>query len=171
MTTTVATDGPAPISLARNEGEAIWFLDTLTLIKASGDTTRGGAAIIEQIAPPGSGSPLHVHANEDEWFYVLSGQLTFWVGGTVITADEGSFVYGPRGVPHTFLVSSPGNSRFLIVAQPAGFEHFVRALGVPAAALTLPPEVAVPPPPERMAAAAAQHGIEILGPPGIPAQA
>src|SRR5262245_57683370 len=42
----------------------------------------------------GSGSPLHVHHNEDEWFYVIEGELTLWVDGNVIVAPAGSFVYG-----------------------------------------------------------------------------
>ena len=60
--------------------------------------------------------------------------MTFWVGGEVIEAPAGSFVYGPRDVPHTFIVSSP-EARFLLVAEPAGFESFMRAMGEPATAL------------------------------------
>ena len=56
----------------------------------------------------GSGSPLHVHRNEDEWFYVIEGELTIWVGGEVVVAPAGSFVWGPRDVPHTFLVTARG---------------------------------------------------------------
>ena len=74
-----------------------------------------------------------MHHNEDEWFYVTEGELTFWVGGQVITAPAGSFVYGPRDIPHTFTVSSE-QARFLLVVEPAGFEGFVRALGEPAQA-------------------------------------
>ena len=80
--------------------------------------------MIETLAPQGAGSPLHVHHREDEWFYVTEGELTFWVGGEVIDAPAGSFVYGPRGVPHTFMVSSP-EARFLLVTEPAGFESFM----------------------------------------------
>ena len=94
--------------------------------------------MIEHLAPQGAGSPLHVHHSEDEWFYVTEGELTFWVGGQVIEAPAGSFVYGPRDVPHTFIVTSP-EARFLLVTEPAGFEGFMRALSEPAQALTLPP--------------------------------
>jgi len=52
---------------------------------------------------------------------------------------------------------------------PGGFEGFVRALSVPAEALTLPPASVQPPAPEVMMATAAEYGLEILGPPGIPA--
>ena len=158
----------APIALQQGEGDARWFLGMLCTIKSSGVQTAGRVSVIEHLAPRGSGSPLHVHRKEDEWFYVLSGELTFWIDGRVITATEGSFVYGPRDVPHTFTVTSD-EARFLLVVEPAGLEEFVHALSEPAQTLTLPPPSAEPPAMEAMMAAAAEHGIEILGPPGIPA--
>ena len=157
----------APIALQPGEGDARWFLGVLATIKSSAETTDGRVAVIEHLAPQGAGSPLHVHRNEDEWFYVTEGELTFWVGGQVIVAPAGSFVYGPRDIPHTFSVTSP-EARFLLVTEPAGFENFMRTLSEPAQALTLPPASVQPPDPERMMATAAEYGIEILGPPGIP---
>ena len=121
----------------------------------------------ENLSPRGSGSPLHVHRNEDEWFYVLTGELTFWVGGQVTTATPGSFVYGPKNVPHTFTVSSE-RARYLLVTEPAGFEGFIRTIGEPARELVIPPPATEPPDVAALSAIAAQYGVEILGPPGIP---
>jgi quercetin dioxygenase-like cupin family protein len=157
--------GPVPIALRKDEGEALWFLDGLVILKATGATTGGQLAVIEQLAPAGAGSPLHVHEREDEAFYVLDGEMTFWVGGQVTKATAGAFVYGPRGIPHTFTVTSP-TARFLLMAQPAGFESFVKALSEPAKTRTLP--TASAPDVERLARVAAEYGIRILGPPGIP---
>ncbi len=172
MTSTVPTTSTdtrqiAPIALTAGDGEAVWFLGILATIKASSQTTGGRVAVIEHLAPRGNGSPLHVHHREDEWFYVLEGELTFWVGGQVINAPQGSFVYGPREIPHTFTVSSE-TARFLLVTEPAGFEDFMRALAEPAAELVIPPPAAEPPDVEAMTRLAAEYGIEILGPPGIP---
>ena len=111
---------------------------------------------------------MHVHAHEDEWYYVIEGQLTFWVGGQVIDAPAGSFVYGPRDIPRTFQVASD-EVLFLFVTQPAGFEKFYRAIGEPAQSLTIPPPPSEPPDPSQLATVAAEYGIETLGPPGIPA--
>jgi len=94
--------------------------------------------VIEHLSPRGSGSPLHVHRREDEWFYVIEGELTLWVGGHVINAPAGSFVYGPRDIPHTYTVSSD-TARFLVVTEPAGFDDFVRTLAQPAAERVIPP--------------------------------
>jgi quercetin dioxygenase-like cupin family protein len=158
----------APIAHGPNEGEALWFLGSLVTIKSSAETTGGRVGVTENLGPRGSGSPLHVHRNEDEWFYVIEGELTFSVGGQVITAPAGSFVYGPRNIPHTFTVTSE-QARFLLVVEPAGFESFIRAVGQPARELTIPPAPTEPPDIGRLAATAAEYGVEILGPPGIPA--
>jgi quercetin dioxygenase-like cupin family protein len=168
MTPTTDTPAIAPIALGPDEGEALWGFGTLAVIKSTGATTGGRVAVIDNLAPRGAGSPLHVHHREDEWFYVIEGELTLWVGGDVIKAPAGSFVYGPRDVPHTFLVSSD-QARFLLVVQPAGFEEFFRAMSQPAPSLTVPPPMEPPADPSPMIAAAAEYGLEILGPPGIPA--
>jgi quercetin dioxygenase-like cupin family protein len=165
---TEAAPPVAPIALDAGEGEALWFLGLLATIKASSESTAGRVALIEHLAPRGTGSPLHVHHNEDEWFYVLEGELTFWVGGQVSTATAGAFVYGPRDIPHTFTVSSE-QARFLLVTEPAGFERFMREGAQPAERLEIPPAATEPPDIAGMTAVAAEYGIEILGPPGIPA--
>jgi quercetin dioxygenase-like cupin family protein len=71
----------APIAQGPGEGEALWFVGGLTIIKASGETTGGRVAATENHAPRGAGSPLQVHRREDQWFYVIEGELTLWVGG------------------------------------------------------------------------------------------
>lgn len=166
--TAMAESAPAPLALGPGEGEASWFLGCLVTVKASHETTAGRVAVLEHLAPRGAGSPLHIHRREDEWFYVIEGELTFWVGGQVIQAPAGSFVYGPRDIPHTFIVSSE-EARFLLVTEPAGFEGFMRAIAEPAPRRTIPPAATEPPDVARLSELAAGYGIEIVGPPGIPA--
>jgi quercetin dioxygenase-like cupin family protein len=163
-----STEELAPIALGPNEGESLWFLGSHISIKASAETTAGRVAVIEHLSPRGSGSPLHVHHREDEWFYVIEGELTLWVGGQVINAPAGSFVYGPRDIPHTFTVSSE-TARFLLVTEPGDFAAFVRTLSEPATEVVIPPPATEPPDVAAMAQVAAEYGLEILGPPGIPA--
>ncbi len=158
----------APIALRAGEGEALWAFGCLVTVKASAETTGGRVAVLEHLAGRGAGSPLHVHHREDEWFYVMDGELTFWVGGQVIEAPTGAFVFGPREIPHTFTVGSE-QARFLLVTEPAGLEGMLRALGEPASSLTIPPAPTAPPDMARIAEVTAGYGIEILGPPGIPA--
>ena len=161
------TMNPAPFGLAPGEGEALWFLGSLQTIKAGATSTGGRFSVLEAHAVEGPASPLHVHHNESEWWYVLEGELAIWAAGAVIEAPTGSFVYGPVGVPHTFSVVS-AQARFLLGTEPAGFEAFIRACAEPAQKLTLPPPGTAVADPARVAAVAAEYGIEILGPPGFP---
>ncbi|AGK58322.1 putative Cupin 2 [Hyphomicrobium denitrificans 1NES1] len=165
----MVSDGAAtrPIALEKNQGEALWFVASLAIIKAAGEMTNGRVTVFEILAPEGAGSPLHVHHREDEWFYILEGEMTFWVGGRVIEVSAGSFIYGPRDIPHTYIVRSP-QALYLGVEEPAGFEKFMRAVGQPAKTLTIPPPSTHLPDQNLLASVASEFGMEILGPPGIP---
>jgi uncharacterized cupin superfamily protein len=98
--------------------------------------------------------PLHVHHNEDEGFYVLGGELTLYLPGESVTLRAGDFFLAPRGVPHAY-EAGPDGARTLVTSAPSGFERFVVAVG---ALEELSPEI--------LTGVAAEHGIEILGPPG-----
>jgi len=41
----------SPIALQRDEGEALWFLGLLAIVKAAGEATNGRFAVIEHLAP------------------------------------------------------------------------------------------------------------------------
>jgi mannose-6-phosphate isomerase-like protein (cupin superfamily) len=148
------------------EGEALWWVGLLATIKATKEQTGGRYTLVEILAPDGYGSVLHVHHREDEGFWILEGELTFYVGDQTIKARPGSFLFGPKDVPHAFTVDS-GPAKLLFVLSPAGFEDLVRDMGEPARSLTVPPQPEAPPSEaemQQMAAIAAQHGAEILGP-------
>ena len=154
----------APIALKRDEGDALWAFGGLAVVKASSDATDGRVFVVEQLAPRGAGSPLHVHHREDETFYVLAGRLTLFVGGERIELAAGECANAPMGVPHVYRVDSP-TARWLAICGPAGFDRFLIAASDPAPAEALPPADA-PVDLERVGAAAAAAGIELLGPPG-----
>src|SRR3954449_12390979 len=87
MSTSAPQSSPAkPIALQPGEGDARWFLGFLVTIKSSHETTDGTVSVMDHYGVQGLGSPLHVHHNEDEWFYVTEGELTFWIGGDVVKA-------------------------------------------------------------------------------------
>jgi quercetin dioxygenase-like cupin family protein len=159
--------------LKEGEGEARWWGGGLVTNKATGKETGGLYAIVEVLEPHGAAAPLHVHHNEDEAFYVLEGEMTFYVGEGTYKAGPGSFVFGPKDVPHTYTVDS-GPARLLFILSPAGFEGFIEAISVPAKARSLPPLEPEAPPEEAemedfdFAALEAQYGCEILGPPPGP---
>ena len=149
------------------EGEAWWWFGVLATIKATAEQTDGRYALVEILAPDGYGSVLHVHHFEDEGFYILEGEMTFYVGEQTIKAQPGSFLFGPKDVPHAFTVDS-GPARLLFVFSPAGLEAGIREMGEPARSLSVPPQPEEPPDEaemERLAAIGARYGAEILGPP------
>jgi glyoxylate utilization-related uncharacterized protein len=96
---------------------------------------------------------------DDEGFYVLEGELTLWVGNDEHVLRPGESVLAPRGVPHALRVGDR-DARWLVTSTPTGFEGFVRAVG------STEPQAALPDPSE-LARVPAEHGIEILGPPGM----
>ena len=149
------------------EGEALWWIGMLATIKATTEQTGGQYTLVEVLAPEGFASPLHVHHSEDEAFYILEGEMTFYVGDQTLKAHPGSFLFGPREVPHAFAVDS-GPARLLFVLSPAGFEGLIREMGEPARSLSIPPQPEEPPDEAemaRLAAIGARYGGEILGPP------
>ena len=70
--------------------------------------------------PSGSQTPLHVHEMLDEGWYVIEGELTFWVGDhTVHVLGPGDYAEGPRGVPHTVEVTGTSELHAYITTLPA----------------------------------------------------
>src|SRR5262249_50960182 len=119
--------------------------------------------------PPGDQPPLHVHHDHEESWYLTEGELTVFVAGREpFTLRAGEFAIAPRGLAHT-LEAGPDGATALVQTSPAGFVSFVEAASVPAVAAGLPPAPDAPPSPEQVAGLArlaAEHGIELLGPPG-----
>jgi quercetin dioxygenase-like cupin family protein len=152
-----------PQVIARGDGAPMWFLGALTFITATAETTRGAFGLLEQVIPAGFGSPFHVHHAEDEAFYVLEGQLTFFSQGKKSQVGPGGYIFGPRDIPHGFRVDGTTPARVLLLTTPAGgFENFVREMSEPAHNSNEPP--AGPPDMEKLMSLAAAYKIDILGP-------
>ena len=104
MTLDVASDAYV---LGADQGEALWFADALLTYKTTGSQTSGRLTVAEVRAPRGAGSPRHRHAKEDEAWYVVEGEFTFWLGDAERTVGAGDFVFGPRDVDHRFVSRPP----------------------------------------------------------------
>src|SRR5215208_3864623 len=124
--------------LGKGEGEAHWLLGMYEVVKIGGADTGGAFGLVEITVRAGEGSPWHVHPEEDEWFYVLDGEFTFYVGDTRMSLPAGSFAFGPKGVPHTFIAETDA-AKALVGFAPFQFEGFLREVGEPATELVLPP--------------------------------
>ena len=148
--------------LPPDQGEAFWFLGTLMTVKAGSKETNGGFTLIECVAPPGFAPPPHVHRDEDEAFYLISGKMSITCGDATWTAEPGAFAFLPKGVPHVFSVTGASPAKMLQLTLPAQFERFAAEMGEPARERTLPApsEPDVP----RLIEVMSKYGIDLAPP-------
>ena len=107
-------------------GERLRFGDVEVVVRASADATGGAFTMIEEVAPVDT--PLHIHKNEDELWYILEGEHVIGVGDNEFHVGPGETVFAPRGVPHSQRRVVPRTGRHLAFFYPAGFEGFFREL-------------------------------------------
>jgi mannose-6-phosphate isomerase-like protein (cupin superfamily) len=120
-------------------GERLVFGAGTVLVRASAETTGGAFTLFEEV-PPLLDTPLHVHANEDEVFYILEGEHIVRCGDEELHLGPGGVAFLPRGVPHSQRRVVPRSGRLLVMTSPAGFEGFFRELAAAEAAGTLGPD-------------------------------
>ncbi len=102
-----------------NESITLFEGDTF-FTKVSTKDTDGDMFIFESTRIKKGGPPLHYHYEQDEWFYILSGEFLFKVGEETFTAKAGDSVFGPRMIPHAFSKTNEGEAKMIILYQPAG---------------------------------------------------
>ncbi|MCC7447358.1 MAG: cupin domain-containing protein [Anaerolineae bacterium] len=151
-------------TLAPREGRPLWHLGALLVFKALGEETKQQYWALEGLADRHMAVPLHAHTREDEIWYVLEGEIDFYVGDKVQRGGPGSFVYILRHVPHTFQVRS-ATARWFGIGTPAGLDQWFFETGEPATSLTLPPPPAAPPDVDAIVASLKAYGTDTLGPP------
>ncbi len=139
---------PAPLNIV---GET-------TLVKIAPEDCEGRYSVFHLEAPPMSGPPLHVHSREDEFFYVLEGELVFEVDGVCHTVHAGGSVGLLRGTPHRYQNMTARTARLLIVTTPGDFAHFFMDLSAITPAGGLPSM-------DQLVSLDARYGLTTLGPP------
>jgi quercetin dioxygenase-like cupin family protein len=155
---------PSLLSLSKNEGAAWWFNGGLNIVKATTASTGGAFAMVEATQRPGHATPYHLHHDEDEAFYVLEGQFTFFCDGRKTVLGPGGYIFLPRGLPHGIrCTASAPSSTMLVFAMPGtGFVGMMTEVGEPTKELVLPQPA--PPDVPRMTALCAKYHIDVLGP-------
>lgn len=97
--------------------------------KVATSDTDGDFFLFESTRIEEGGPALHVHYDQDEWWYVLEGTFLFRVGDEMFEAKQGDSVFGPRRVPHTFSKTGKDPGRMLLLYQPAGgMEAYFKAV-------------------------------------------
>ncbi len=145
--------------LNTRQDPAVRFLGLPTLMRSTGETTNGAFGLVEHwMMPPGFATPYHTHHREDEAFYILEGEVAFICDGKWLRATAGTYVFGPREIPHGFRIAGSTPARMLLLCSPAGFENFVLELSQPMNSEPTPPDMA------KLMETAARYQVDIHGP-------
>jgi mannose-6-phosphate isomerase-like protein (cupin superfamily) len=159
----VETELRAAMHVPPDEGRSLHLSGDTYTFKALGEDMGGSLVLLEARVPPLGGPPPHIHHAEDEFFWLLEGELEFLTNGRTFTANAGSFVYVPKGTTHCFKNVGTQTTRMLAAFTPAGIEGMLFEVGRPAT------EGSSPAPPdqeeiEKLLAAAPRYNVEILPP-------
>ncbi len=158
---TVPVSSLTAFSLGAEDGRTREPLDILgqtTLVKLANADSDGAAAVFHITAPPMSGPPLHRHSREDEWFYILEGEITFEIDGKRFIVRDGGSGFAPRGTAHTFQNFTNTTAKLLVMTTPGGFSEFFETLAAANKGLAVPDFA-------RSEQIMNEYGIEMLGPP------
>jgi mannose-6-phosphate isomerase-like protein (cupin superfamily) len=148
-------------TLSAGEGRTPQPLNILggeVLVKLSDADSHGAVAVFRHTVPPLSGPPLHRHSHEDEWFYVLKGEITIEVDGERSVLRPGGSAFAPRGTAHTFKNFGESPAEMLMITTPGHFNLFFEELAALNAGQSMPDMAAV----ERLMN---DYGVELLGTP------
>jgi mannose-6-phosphate isomerase-like protein (cupin superfamily) len=130
-------------------GDAVEFGGLSARLMARGE----GFALVEHVIAPGTlAAPMHVHEHEDEFSYVLEGEVGVQVGDEVVYAGPGDLVSKPRGIWHAFWNRAREPARLLELISPPGFERYFEELA---------PLLAPEPDFEGLAALQARYGLRM----------
>ena len=117
---------PAGINVTPpDQGELI---ASVIQVKAGEATGNGQITVLQYMAPPGLASPLHIHHDADEAWFILEGELTYVSGEWSEVASPGTFVLVRRGTPHRYTVTGQGAARYLELFTVGGKEQFFAEL-------------------------------------------
>ena len=160
-----AASAERSVTSERQTSRAWWFLGTLAVLRNPEGAPRV-PAVIELTIPPGGSPPLHLHDTLDDSFLVLEGEVVVRCDAQTIIGRPGTYVTLPKGVPHTFRVTSEAPAHLLSVHADDSFLAFIEEIGTPTGEHRLPPDAEHDDHDrEMLAAAGKRHDLQIVGPP------
>src|ERR1700736_108717 len=102
-----------PVIRKPGEGRTIAVVGDVYRFLATGEDTNGKYALWEAVVSPGGGPPPHVHSREEEGFYILEGEVTFFIDDQRLVLGGGMFANVPIGTLHAFKNESAEHARML----------------------------------------------------------
>lgn len=113
-----------PIVVLPNGGDRLSISGGEYVHRIKSADTNGGFSVIEIISPPGEGAALHVHENEDELVYLLSGEIEVMLGDQTMLAVPGVTALLPRGIAHGFTNVGDTPSVVIDTILPGAFDNY-----------------------------------------------
>jgi mannose-6-phosphate isomerase-like protein (cupin superfamily) len=111
--------------LTAGQGVQGWLGALGIRLMISGQDSDGGFALVEhRLMPRALAAPMHRHAHEDEYSFVLEGRVGAKLGADIVYGAPGDLIAKPRGQWHTFWNAGHGEARLLEIISPAGFERY-----------------------------------------------
>lgn len=124
-----------PITVGPEAGKSLSVIGDTYRILVGGKDTAGAFATIDMLIPPGGGPGPHAHADFEESFYVIDGEIEVRSEFGHYVAAKGSFITIPKGgVVHGFTNKTAQPAHLLCTVVPAGLETFFEEIGQPVAA-------------------------------------
>ena len=118
------------VHVPAKRGAAYWTVGCMFRFLVSSDDASGSYTTMEITVPPGEGANPHSHADEEEQFYVIDGELIYDIDGTRIEAASGDFVHIPRGILHSFKNGSRQAKLLATFGPGTGIEQIFIDTGV-----------------------------------------
>lgn len=113
------------VVLGPEAGKLVWLGGMGVRFMIDGSQSGGRFALVEHPILPGAlVAPMHTHHDEDEFSFILEGEVGLKLGDRVLTATPGMLVFKPREIPHTFWNAGTQTARLLEMISPAGFEQY-----------------------------------------------
>lgn len=134
---------PEPFASTPETAPTFSVVHDVYRVLATASSTGAALGLIDAIVPPGGGPPPHTHTREDEFFYILEGEITFYIESPSakmpIIARAGTFLFAPRNQKHRFRNETDRPARMLFGVLPGGFEGLFVDTGTPLAPGTTAP--------------------------------
>jgi quercetin dioxygenase-like cupin family protein len=111
----------------RDEAQVLGVMGAAVRFLCGADKTAHAWSLMEVELPERAGPPPHEHP-WDEAYYVVEGEVRFFIAGGERLVRKGDFVYAPAGTVHGFQGGSSRPARVIIFDAPAHAESFFREI-------------------------------------------
>lgn len=111
---------------SREQAPHVAFPGQDTRILLTGEESAGTVSVFDNYAQAGFVGGDHYQPNEEEYWFILDGEMEFTVGNVTRVVSAGSFAFIPRNCTHAFTLTK--DCHIISVNAPAGHDRAFEAL-------------------------------------------